>query len=257
MTAELQRAATISFRIVCFVFLTLTTYGGDLTIQFRSGATNLVLGSSDARQQLLATTGNETDATHAATWAVAPSGVVRIDKGGRVEPVADGNAVLSATATDGSTATLAVTVANAGRSMPINFANQVVPIFTKYGCNAGGCHGKAAGQNGFRLSLLGFEPGEDLEHLVKEARGRRIFPAAPERSLLLTKATAEVPHGGGKRLEIGSDDYHLLVRWIAQGMPAGKPDAPTVSRIEVFPQARTMVLNSEQQLAVTAHYTDG
>ena len=65
---------------------------------------------------------------------------------------------------------------------PINFANQVVPIFTKLGCNAGGCHGKASGQNGFRLSLLGFEPTLDYETLVKEGRGRRLFPAAPERA---------------------------------------------------------------------------
>jgi len=76
-----------------------------------------------------------------------------------------------------------------GENLPINFPNQIVPIFTKLGCNAGGCHGKASGQNGFRLSLLGFEPSEDYEHLIKEARGRRIFPAAPERSLLLLKAT--------------------------------------------------------------------
>src|SRR5213080_3985095 len=97
--------------------------------------------------------------------------------------------------------------ARAGEERPINFANQIVPIFTKAGCNAGGCHGKSSGQNGFKLSLLGFEPTEDYEHLIKEARGRRIFPAAPDRSLLLLKATATVPHGGGKRLNIGSDDY--------------------------------------------------
>src|SRR5262245_62484988 len=92
---------------------------------------------------------------------------------------------------------------------PLNFTNDIVPIFTKAGCNAGGCHGKASGQNGFRLSLLGFEPAEDYEHLVKEARGRRLFPAAPENSLLLLKGTATLPHGGGKRLESDSDDYRL------------------------------------------------
>src|SRR3954466_14358732 len=112
--------------------------------------------------------------------------------------------------------------ARAAEDRPINFANQIVPIFTKAGCNAGGCHGKSSGQNGFKLSLLGFEPTEDYEHLIKEARGRRIFPAAPERSLLLLKATGELPHGGGKRLEPGSEDYHLIVRWISQGMPYGK-----------------------------------
>ncbi len=81
---------------------------------------------------------------------------------------------------------------------PLKFANDIVPILTKGGCNGGGCHGKASGQNGFKLSLLGFEPQEDYEHIVKEARGRLIFPAAPEQSLLLTKGTAQLPHGGGQ-----------------------------------------------------------
>src|SRR6185437_13352278 len=93
---------------------------------------------------------------------------------------------------------------------PVNFANQVVRIFTKLGCNAGGCHGKASGQNGFRLSLLGFEPALDYETLVHEGRGRRLFPAAPEQSLLLLKAIAKMPHGGGRRLEPHSHEYRLI-----------------------------------------------
>ena len=142
-------------------------------------------------------------------------------------------------------------------AVPINFPNQIVPIFTKTGCNGGGCHGKSAGQNGFRLSLLGFEPAEDYEHLVKEARARRLFPAAPERSLLLLKGTATLPHGGGKRLEPDSDDYLLLTRWMAQGMPYGSTNDPTVERLEVLPKERIMSLGGEQQLVVLAHYTDG
>ena len=105
--------------------------------------------------------------------------------------------------------------------------------------------------------MLGFEPADDYEYLVKEARGRRIFPAAPDRSLLLLKATATLPHGGGKRLESDSNDYRLLVRWISQGMPYGKASDPAVDRIVVFPKERTLSLGSEQQLVVMAHYTDG
>src|SRR5215207_6881138 len=108
-----------------------------------------------------------------------------------------------------------------GEDRPLNFPNEIVPIFTKYGCNAGGCHGKASGQNGFKLSLLGFEPQEDHEYLVKEARGRRLFPASPQASLLVTKATGQVAHGGGKRLDPESPFYRLLVRWIGQGAPYG------------------------------------
>src|SRR5216117_3914303 len=117
----------------------------------------------------------------------------------------------------GATATLAVTVEQFKNVPTVNFPNQIVPIFTKAGCNAGGCHGKSSGQNGFKLSLLGFEPSEDYEHLIMEARGRRIFPAAPERSLLLLKATGELPHGGGKRLEKSSRDYELLMSGFRRG----------------------------------------
>src|SRR6202041_2045882 len=78
-----------------------------------------------------------------------------------------------------------ITVKEFAAGVPVHFANQVVPIFTKLGCNSGGCHGKASGQNGFRLSLLGFEPSVDYETLVREGRGRRLFPAVPEQSLLL------------------------------------------------------------------------
>jgi hypothetical protein len=133
----------------------------------------------------------------------------------------------------------------------------IVPIFTKTGCNGGGCHGKAAGQNGFRLSLLGFEPEEDYGFLVSEARGRRVFPAAPDRSLLLLRATGELPHGGGKRMDKESDEYQLLRRWIAQGMPYGNRNDPTVEHIEIIPQERLMPLEGDQQLVVLAHYTDG
>lgn len=140
---------------------------------------------------------------------------------------------------------------------PLNFANDIVPIFTKAGCNAGGCHGKASGQNGFKLSLLGFEPAEDYEHIVREARGRRVFPAAPDRSLLLTKAINSTPHGGGKKLDPKSDEYALLIKWISSGMPFGKDTDPTLVSIEVQPKQKVMTLKSSQQLKVLAKYSDG
>ena len=194
----------------------------------------------DARQQLVVTgqlTGGQLrDLTHYVTYEVAPVGVVEVDKTGLVSPVADGRTTITARPQNGPAATLDIVVTRCGRELPVNFPNQVVPIFTKLGCNSGGCHGKASGQNGFRLSLLGFEPTEDFEHLVKEGRGRRLFPAAPEQSLLLRKPLGDVPHGGGSRLERDTYAYRIIRRWIQQGMPYGNPTDPTVSRVEVFPQ---------------------
>ena len=225
-----------------------------------TGTPELSLRGKDAKQQLIVTAklddGMLRDFTHKAVYSVAPEGILKVGPSGIVAPIADGSAVITATA-EGASATFAVKVEGAGTRQPINFANQIVPVFTKAGCNSGGCHGKAGGQNGFKLSLLGFEPGEDYEHIVKEARGRRVFPASPENSLLLTKGLNLTPHGGGKRLDADSDDYALLVRWVSQGMPLGSPKDPTVERIEVLPKQRTMALGGDQQLVVLARYTDG
>jgi len=221
----------------------------------------LRLQGADAHQQLLVTAtfpdGRQRDYTGKVTFSTEPEGVVDVDSLGRVTAENDGEAVVLARTEAGTSARMKVTVKDATLTQPVNFPNQIVPIFTKAGCNGGGCHGKSGGQNGFRLSLLGFEPGEDYEYLVREARGRRLFPAAPERSLLLQKAVADLPHGGGRRIEKDSDDYQLLVRWVRQGMPYGHPEDPTVARIEVVPKERVMSMAAEQQLVVLAHYTDG
>src|SRR5437016_13670906 len=93
----------------------------------------------------------------------------------------------------------------------VTFEFDVQPLLTRFGCNAGACHGKSRGQNGFALSLLGFDPDFDHAALVREARGRRVSFAAPEQSLLLRKATGQMPHGGGKRFEAGGPQHQLLL----------------------------------------------
>ncbi|MCC6509011.1 MAG: DUF1549 domain-containing protein, partial [Pirellulaceae bacterium] len=133
----------------------------------------------------------------------------------------------------------------------------VVPILTKLGCNGGGCHGKATGQNGFRLSLFGFEPDFDYEAIVKESRGRRLSLAAPEHSLLLTKGAATVAHGGGRRLDENSDDYRILLKWISQGVRAPQADDPRLVRIELSPPEKILETNAALQLKVMAFFSDG
>ena len=139
----------------------------------------------------------------------------------------------------------------------LHFANDVVPIFSRYGCNASGCHGKSEGQNGFRLSVFGFDPAADYVALTQESRGRRVQPTIPEKSLLLLKVSGGMPHGGGVRILRGTDEYRLLRDWIASGMPVGREDAPRVTSIRVTPSERVMSFRTKQKLQVTAIYSDG
>jgi len=219
------------------------------------------LTSRDASLQLLVTAtdaaGRESDATRSIKWSAAPPDALAISANGIATPLRDGEVTLTATAADGATASTTITVSGAAAPRALHFSNDVVPIFTKYGCNGGGCHGKSEGQNGFKLSLLGFEPADDFGYLVFESRGRRLFPAAPESSLLLLKATGEMPHGGGARMTRGTPDYQTIVRWMEQGMPKGDPAAPAPVRLTVFPPERLLTPNAAQQLQVTAHYADG
>src|SRR5262249_40748820 len=137
------------------------------------------------------------------------------------------------------------------------FRTEVMPILSKHGCNAGGCHGKASGQNGFKLSLFGFDTALDYEAIAKEARGRRLFAANPDASLFLMKAAGKGPHGGGKRLPPESADYLIVRRWIAAGAPASAPDVPKVTRLRVLPPDAVLKPEQLQQLAVIAEYSDG
>src|SRR5262245_40195887 len=140
---------------------------------------------------------------------------------------------------------------------PLNFENDIVPILSKLGCNAGGCHGKAEGQNGFKLSVFGFDPASDYDAIVKEARGRRVTPAAPKYSLILHKPLGLVPHGGGKRIVDGSREHQTLLRWITAGLPYGSPSDPTVQRIEIEPKQARLEFGAARPLRVTAILSDG
>ncbi|MCA9158844.1 MAG: Ig-like domain-containing protein, partial [Planctomycetales bacterium] len=197
------------------------------------------------------------DVTRQVTFRVEPAEVARVDASGFVTPLTSGSATITAALDGLPAASIDVDVSGMETTQPVHFANQIVPIFTKFGCNGGGCHGKAAGQAGFKLSLLGFEPREDYAHLVNESRGRRVFPALPAQSLLLQKAANQTPHGGGSRIEVDSHEYRLLQRWIASGLPYGDPAQAHVTSIEVVPQHASLERGASQQLSVVAIYSDG
>ncbi len=197
------------------------------------------------------------DVTRDVTYHFDSPEVVQVDDSGFITPLRSGSATITARLGEQTSRPLKIEISGMESLQPVNFPNQIVPIFTKFGCNSGGCHGKAAGQAGFKLSLLGFEPSEDFAHLVHESRGRRVFPALPSQSLLLLKSTNQSPHGGGQRIEADSHEYRLLQRWIASGLNYGDKDNLRVTHIETVPEHARLERNSTQQLSVIATYSDG
>ena len=112
---------------------------------------------------------------------------------------------------------------------PVEFLRDVAPILDRNSCSTAGCHGKFGGRGGFQISLLTLSPEDDYEPIIYGARGRRVNFAEPEKSLLLLKATGQVPHGGGPRFAANSPDYNTLLNWIKQGAHFDDKDPRLVS----------------------------
>ncbi|MEO2028251.1 MAG: DUF1549 and DUF1553 domain-containing protein [Fuerstiella sp.] len=220
-----------------------------------------LVAPSESRQLLLTATrpgGGLLDVTRNVVYSVTPSTVVEVDATGFVKPLGNGTATINAQMEGlDSPLEISAVVTSFHVQRPVSFPNDVVPQLTRAGCNGGACHGTPKGRNNFRLSLLGFEPRDDYEFLTRESKGRRLFPAAPERSLLLQKACGETPHGGGIRIQKHSDSYDLLKRWISEGLSYGPQNDPTVKRIDIFPSDRVVNRGGSQQLVVTAFFSDG
>jgi hypothetical protein len=141
---------------------------------------------------------------------------------------------------------------------PVSFAREVIPVLTKAGCNSGACHGTPTGKNGFRLSLRGYDPQLDLHTLTKEMGGRRIDRLAPDRSLILQKATTRTPHEGGKRLDPNGQLYRLLRDWITQGAADDRDASPRPVSLTVTPANKVIdAPATSEPLRVVASFPDG
>ena len=237
---------------------------------------------ADAREQhgFLVTAvladGRTLDVTERAEFASSQPDKISISREGLCRAVAAASAGAGANANPNSTTNLraeitatfanlkAIATVSAAQiaaqnstAQPPSFRQEIIPALTRSGCNSGGCHGKLAGQNGFKLSLRGFAPEWDYEALTRESRGRRINAAAPDASLLLLKSLARVPHEGGERFAADSRYHRALAEWIGAGSPgptAGESDA---ARLEILPGNHTLRLGDRQRLLVRAHYADG
>jgi hypothetical protein len=139
----------------------------------------------------------------------------------------------------------------------VDFEKHVMGVLSRMGCNAGACHGSFQGKGGFYLSLFGYSPEKDHASLTRDALGRRINRADPERSLIILKATGQVVHGGGQRFGTGSEAYRTLLEWVRQGA-AWEKGSGDIKRVRVSPEEHTFARPGEGvQLKVIAEYTDG
>lgn len=196
------------------------------------------------------------DLTRQAKYTVADPSIASVNQG-VLRPGSDGKTQLIVEHGKQRVA-VPVTVSHATKARPISFRLDVLPVLAKAGCNNGSCHGSARGQDGFNLSLFGFDPKGDYQRITTEQPGRRINLADTERSLLLTKSIGAVPHTGGKLFEKDHAFYHTLKGWLDAGAPDDPADVAQVTGIEIFPQDIVLEGNSaQQQITVRAYYSDG
>ena len=199
--------------------------------------------------------GFDADATDAAALSASSQDTLKVEEGGALRGRQPGSATLIATLGN-QRIEIPVEVLPAANEAP-SFVRDVLPVLSKAGCNAGACHAKPDGQNGFHLTVFSYDPKSDYNGIVEDARGRRVFPSCPEESLILLKATLTVPHEGGERFDKDSDAYRTLVRWIRSGLVYRAEKEPVLESISAFPRERRYRKGATQRLLVRAHYSDG
>jgi hypothetical protein len=215
------------------------------------------IGSPESSQQLLITqpmAGNrKADVTRDVSFLVQPGELAKIDSRGVVRPLSEGRGTILVRY-EKQTVSVPLEVIGLKSPHPVSFRNEITPILTKAGCNSGGCHGKAEGQGGFKLSIFGFAPQVDFQALAWEGKARRLSTTIPERSLLFLKGSARIPHGGGRKIEPGSYRDRRLLRWIKEGAQfETASDGPgRIVGIEIEPERRSLLTNRSQQIRVTA-----
>ena len=220
------------------------------SLQLRSGESAQVLVTARTKD------GFEVDVTKQVKLVDSRSGIAIVNSSGQVRALKVGEDTLTAGwGKEHTEVRIAVTAAPTNQ--PLTFTRDILPILSKAGCNAGACHAKGDGQNGFKLSVFSYDPANDYQEIVKDARGRRVFPAAPEESLLLLKPSLTIPHEGGLRLERGSESYRAVARWIREGMIYRGTNEATLERLTVLPKERSYRKGFVQPLIVQAHYSDG
>jgi len=241
LTGSLTQAATESAAAAFEVF------PADVNLKFLRDRQSLVVSVTEP-------TGVNRNVTTEAKFTLADPSKAKIVNG-VLYPLADGQTTLKVEYQDKSVE-IPVKVEAAQVDQPVSFRLDVMPVFMKAECNH--CHGAARGQDGFRLSLWGFDPEGDHYRLTRELSGRRINLAIPEESMLLTKPDGAAPHTGGKLFEKDSEMAKTLIRWLAAGAPNDAPDVAKPTSLEILPRKLVLETPGQQyKITVRVHYSDG
>jgi hypothetical protein len=232
----IHRGTALRFIVVLSSFGVITSSHAALRVY----PEKITLDSSAARQsivvQQITADGLTLDVTTSASLKLPADSPASYDAGTfTLAPVGEGELAIEVTA-GGESVSLPVTVKNAATARPVSFRLDVEPVFMRAGCNSGSCHGSARGQDGFRLSLFGYDPAGDHFRITREYIGRRVDLAMPEQSLMLEKATGVVTHTGGEALKKDSAYYNTLRDWIAAGAPDDPEGTPHATGIRVLPE---------------------
>ena len=196
------------------------------------------------------------DVTDQVQWKLENPAVAKLENL-VLYPLADGATQLVGT-WNGMETRSALEITQSQTARKVEFERDIMPIFTKVGCNTGSCHGAARGKDGFRLSLFGFDPLGDYQRITREIGIRRINLAVPDQSLLLLKATGSVQHSGGKKIEPGSKHYQTVLAWLQAGALADAARPPAVTKVDVYPSQAVMEgEGAKQRIVAVATYADG
>lgn len=221
---------------------------------------NVVLAGPRFSQRLVVEAtfadGHQEDLTAEAKVISSDAKVAMVNGDGFAVPQGDGQTTLTATV-QGQRTSASLSVRDYATASEWSFRNDVLPVMTKAGCNSGPCHGAAAGKNGFKLTLRGYDPETDYYTLTHQALARRTDRLEPAKSLILLKPTLTLQHGGGRRFAVGSPEYQVIAGWIAEGMPPPQAPDPRVTEVQVLPREASLRPGAEQQLIVTAVFSDG
>lgn len=227
----------------------IAVYPNSVTLETRRDFHRLIILATDKNSVTR-------DITASALLSIADPAISKLE-GTTLFPVVDGETSVKIEFR-GKELTVPVTVKGAKEGRRISFQQDVVPIFTASGCNTGSCHGSARGQDGFMISIFGYDPKGDHFRLTRELAGRRLNLAIPEDSLMLTKSTGEVPHTGGKLFDEKHPFYATLLEWVRDGANYDPEDISLPVKVEIEP--KQFLLEGEGKkipLTVKATYSDG